>query len=63
MEIKINLSYKGKTKSASLVGENIDNATMLKMVTSICTVLQEQLLSEAGPDEQGCMNWNISWKI
>lgn len=32
MEVKIELSYRGKTKNASLIGTNIDNAVMLKMV-------------------------------
>lgn len=61
MEIKIDLSYKTKKASAFLIGSDLGNAVLVKMVTSVCTVLQEQLLAEVGPDESGSVNWNITW--
>lgn len=63
MEIQIELSYKGKTRNASLNAVNIDNATMVKMVNSVCSVLHQSLVAETGKEEDPVsgMKWSISW--
>jgi len=61
MEVKIDLYYKGKTANAVVKGTNIDNCVFVKMITGLCTAMQNQLIAENGPDDQGCMNWNITW--
>lgn len=65
MEINIELSYKGKTRNAALIGTHISNVVLLKMVTSVIAVLQEHLITESGgtPEEAVAgMNCNISWQ-
>jgi len=64
MEVKIEMSYKGKTKTASLICSGFDNTTMIKVVNSLCGVLHQHIVEEGGgtDDEAAAgVNWNVSF--
>jgi len=64
MEVKIEMSYRGKTKTASLICSGFDNVTMIKVVNALCNAMHSIIVEEAGgadAESAAGVNWNVSW--